>query len=222
MMGFKVLRRLFGGHCDNDECDYVGTTEGFEHIHIPGFKMHDAGSGFRPTNPGEGGTTTQFPCLLSLASTWDEGLTGEMAQAIAKEFKGKGANLMLGPSINVLRSARNGRNFEFLSGEDPYLGARLVAPFVRSVQAEGTMACAKHFAFNQQETHGNVVDSHVGDETAWELYYPPWQAAVNAGLASVMCASNKVNGTYACDSGSIVPHDLREVMGFKGLVISDW
>merc|ERR1719277_2543440 len=98
--------------------------------------MQDAGSGFRPTDPGEAGTTTQWPSMLALASTWDEALTGDVASAIGREFRGKGANVLLGPGVNVHRVARGGRNFEYLSGEDPFLGARLVRSYVEGLQEQ--------------------------------------------------------------------------------------
>jgi len=146
---------------------------------------------------------------------------------MGREFRGKGANVMLGPSVNVHRVASNGRNFEYLSGEDPYLGARLVRPFVRGVQSEGVMACAKHFAFNEQETNrgtdkGPASSSEVEARTAWEIYYPPFEAAVEAGVGSFMCSYNRVNGTHACENPDILARDLKGTMGFKGFVMSDW
>tara|TARA_B100000795_G_scaffold256769_1_gene229437 strand:- start:498 stop:800 length:303 start_codon:yes stop_codon:yes gene_type:complete len=64
-----------------------------------------------------------------------------------------------GPSVNVHRVARNGRNFEYLSGEDPYLGSQLVPAYVQGVQGAGVMAVTKHFALNQQETHRDSASS---------------------------------------------------------------
>ena len=88
--------------------------------------------------------------------------------------------MLLGPSINLHRVPRNGRNFEYLSGEDPYLGARLTEQYVEGVQSNGVLAVAKHFAFNNQETFRNTYASVVDEKTRWELYYPPFEAAVNA------------------------------------------
>ena len=120
-------------------------------LQIPALKMQDAAQGFRATEPNTGGTTTAFPCMLALASSWDEDLVSLVGAAIATEFKaffmhkerrfeglerqGKGANVVLGPSINVHRVPLGGRNFEYLSGEDPHLGYRLTAAYVRAVQA---------------------------------------------------------------------------------------
>ena len=84
--------------------------------------------------------------------------------------------------------------------EDPYLGARLARAFVRGVQGEGIMAVIKHWAFNEQETARNTESSQVDSRTAWELYYPPFEAAVEEGAAAFMCAYNKVNGTWCCEN----------------------
>mmetsp|Transcript_102613 Transcript_102613/g.209004 ORF Transcript_102613/g.209004 Transcript_102613/m.209004 type:complete len:703 (-) Transcript_102613:84-2192(-) len=201
---------------------FTGSIEPIPRLGVPALKMADAGNGFRPTNPGEEGTTTCWPSLLSLASTFSEGTVYEVAKAIGAEFHGKGANVILGPSVNVHRIARNGRNFEYISGEDPHLGAVLTSAYVKGVQSQGVMATAKHYAFNEQETNRMGEDSQVDDRTAWELYYPPFQAAVDAGIGGIMCAYNKVNGTYASANSNLLVRDLREKMGFKGVVMSDW
>jgi beta-glucosidase len=159
---------------------------------------------------------------LSLAATWDDQLVGQVGAAIAQEFRGKGANVLLGPGVNVHRSPFGGRNFEYLSGEDPYLGTRLAEAYVKSVQGEGIMAVMKHFAFNEQETVRRTESSVVDDKTAWELYYPPFEAAVQAGVGAVMCSYNSVNGTNACQNANLLLRDLKGRMGFEGFVMSDW
>jgi len=201
---------------------YVGNTKAIKRLSIPALKMQDSHNGFRASDPGEAGTTTQWPCVLALASSWDEDLVAEVAAAIGREFRGKGANVMLGPAVNVHRVGRGGRNFEFLSGEDPFLGARLTRAFIQAVQDQGIMTVVKHFAFNEQETNRKFIDAGVSDKTAWELYYPPFQAAIEAGTAAVMCSFNKINGTDACSSHSLLLRDLKDKMGFDGFVMSDW
>eukprot|EP00966_Prymnesium_polylepis_P099198 2297703-Prymnesium_polylepis.1 len=80
----------------------------------------------------------------------------------------------------VHRVARNGRNAEYLSGEEPALGAALAPEYIVGVQAEGVAAVAKHFILNNQETHRDTVSSNADDRTLWEVYYPPFEAAVRA------------------------------------------
>jgi len=204
---------------------YVGNTQPIERFSIPSLTMQDAGNGFRTYVPGSVGSTTMWPCGLALAATWDEILIEQVGGAMGHEFSQKGANVMLGPSVNVHRVARNGRNFEYMSGEDPYLGARMVKPFIRGVQSQGVIATAKHYAFNEQETNRggkNASSSNVDARTAWELYYPPFAAAVEADVGAFMCSYNKVNGTSACENSGILKRDLKGAMGFRGFVMSDW
>ena len=205
-----------------DEGYYVGNIAGVPRLNIPPLKMQDAAQGFRATQPNTGGTTTAFPCMLGLASTWDEDLIGLVAAAIGTEFKGKGANVILGPSVNVHRGAANGRNFEYLSGEDAHLGYRFTAAYVKAVQEQGIMAVAKHFAFNEQETNRMTMDAKASERTGMELYLSPFRGAVDAGVGAFMCAYNKVNHTYACHNSELLTKDLRGIMGFQGFVMSDW
>lgn len=201
---------------------YIGNTPAIPHLGIPALNMQDASNGFRPTMPGTKGTVTCFPSMLAVAATWDEDIVARVGHAMGMEFRGKGANVMLGPSINVHRVASNGRNFEYLSGEDPYLGSRLVRPFIAAVQSTGVMATAKHFAFNEQETQRFTENSIVDERSAWELYYPPFEAAVQAGVGAVMCSYNRVNGSYACQNSDLIRRDLKGRMNFRGFVMSDW
>ena len=201
---------------------YVGNIPGVERLGIPRMNMMDAAGGFRTYWSELVGTVTCWPSLLSLASTWDPDVVLSFATALGKEFAGKGANTILGPSINVHRVARNGRNFEYLSGEDPYLGSQLVGPYVQGVTASGVMSVTKHWVLNHQETNRNSESSNVDDATLWQLYYPPYEAAVAAGTSGFMCSYNKVNGTYSCSTQATLTKDLKGTMGFRGFVQSDW
>jgi len=201
---------------------YVGETGGIAAHGIPVLRMQDGPSGFRPTSPGEEGTTTQWPSMLALAATWDEELVESVGQAVGREFRGKGANALLGPDLNVVRSPRGGRNFDFLPGEDPHLGARLAPRYIRGVQSQGVMAVAKGFAFAGQESGKSSMDAAVDSQTAWEVHYPPFVAAVDAGVSAIMCAGNKVDGDYACENANLLKRDLKEAMGFEGFVMSSW
>jgi len=200
----------------------VGTVAPIQRLGVPALRLQDASGGFRPTGPDEYGTVTSWPSMLTLAASWDETMVERVAAAIAREFKGKGANVLLGPGLNVHRTPYGGRNWEYLSGEDPYLGARLAPVYVQSVQNEGVMAVIKHFAFNEQETERNSEDSVVSERVAWELYYPPFEAAIKAGAGAVMCSYNKVDSGYACGNPTLLRDDLKGRMGFSGFVMSDW
>jgi len=210
-----------GGWWDLKKWWYVGNTPAIERISIPNLNMEDAASGFRTYWHELVGTVTGWPSQLSLAACWDPDLVRLYGSALADEFKGKGANVVLGPSVNVHRVARNGRNFEYLSGEDPYLGAKLAEPWVEGVQSKGVMAVLKHWIFNEQETRRHQENSEVDEKTSWEVYYPPFEAAVKAGVGAAMCSYNKVNGEQSCHSAEQLTI-LKQVMGFQGFVQSDW
>jgi beta-glucosidase len=89
---------------------------------------------------------------------------------------------------------RNGRNFEYLSGEDPYLGYKLVQSAVRGIQSQGVIANAKHWVLNNQETNRGAVYDIATERVRFEMYYPPFAGAIKAGVGSIMCSYNKVAG----------------------------
>ena len=91
---------------------------------------------------------TEFPSSIKIAASFDPELAREWADAIGEEFHAKGANVVLGPGLNVNRIPRNGRNFEYLSGEDPFLGYTLAKPIVEAIQSHKLIATAKHFIGN--------------------------------------------------------------------------
>lgn len=201
---------------------YVGNTRALEDLGVPSLNMQDSSGGFRPFWPEMVGTVTCWPSLLALAATWDPGLVHQVASAIGDEFTGKGANVVLGPSVNVHRVARGGRNFEYLSGEDPYLGSRLAESYVRGVQSRGVAAIVKHWIFNEQESNRTKEHSYVDAQTAWELYYPPFRAAVEAGVSGAMCSYNSVGRQWQSCSNPESLSDLKKLLDFRGFVQSDW
>ena len=109
-------------------------------------------------------------------------------KGMGEEFFAKGSNVQLGPGVCLARVPVNGRNFEYLSGEDPFLGYTLAQPTVRGIQGEGVIANAKHFVNNNQETNRGAVSENVDERTRFEMYYPPFEGAVKAGLGSIMCS----------------------------------
>jgi beta-glucosidase len=137
---YSIMRGLGWKGYDLQKWYYVGNTAPNPALGLPSLNMQDAAGGFRTYWQGIVGTVTCWPSQLALAATWDPGLVERFAQALGSEFRDKGANGILGPSVNVHRVARNGRNFEYISGEDPYLGSRLVEAYVRGVQSQGVLA----------------------------------------------------------------------------------
>jgi beta-glucosidase len=202
-----------------DTHGYTGFVPGVDRLGIPSMRMNDGPQGFR----GPKKTSTAWPCGLAMAATFWPELVYQVAEANGKEFILKGSNVFLGPGMNLARIARNGRNFEYLCGEDPLLGEVMADSYVRGVQSnEGLIATAKHFINNDQETDRTRVNSIVDEETQWNMYYRPFAASVKAGVDSIMCSYNRVNGHQGCASQSTIQRDLEGRMGFQGFVMSDW
>eukprot|EP01124_Arcella_intermedia_P035261 TRINITY_DN8933_c0_g1_i1.p1 TRINITY_DN8933_c0_g1~~TRINITY_DN8933_c0_g1_i1.p1 ORF type:complete len:742 (-),score=99.26 TRINITY_DN8933_c0_g1_i1:33-2258(-) len=199
---------------------YVGNVPANARLGIPAIKMNDGPQGFRDN--AHPGTTTQWPSGLTLAASWDPKLFFDWGVAMGEEFAGKGANVQLGPGVNVARVPVNGRNFEYLSGEDPFLGSQFVGPLVQGIQSQGVIANAKHYIHNNQETDRDRVSANVDERTRMEMYMPPFAAAADAGLLSVMCSYNKINGTYSCENDETLNVELKGYVGFSGWVMSDW
>ena len=149
--------------------------------------MNDGPQGFRDgSNPG---TTTAWPSAMTVGATWDVDLVYQWGKAMGVEFWGKGANVQLGPGVNVARVPRNGRNFEYISGEDPFLGYTLVQPAVQGIQSQGVIANAKHYVLNNQETNRVTVSDNADERTRYEMYLMPFMGAVEAGVGSFMVLS---------------------------------
>lgn len=167
---------------------------------------------------------TQLPAAVASAATWDTGLQQQYGAVAGSEFAGKGANVALGPTLNITRDPRWGRAFETYS-EDPYLTAKTATADIQGLQSQGVMAQAKHAAVYNQETNRNgPADNAVVDtRTLQEIYLPGFQAAVSQGAAaSVMCGYSTVNGTYACQNPYLLNTALYQQAGFGGFVTSDW
>ena len=93
---------------------------------------------------------------------------------------------------------------------------------ISGIQDQNVMANVKHFVANNQETDRGIIDEHIDERTRFEIYYPPFQGAIDHGVGSMMCSYNRVNGVHSCMNNSTLNTDLRERMGFKGYVLSDW
>ncbi|MDX6254773.1 MAG: beta-glucosidase, partial [Frankiales bacterium] len=165
---------------------------------------------------------TCFPTASALASSWDAGLVREVGTALGVEARTQALDVVLGPGINIKRSPLCGRNFEYLS-EDPHLAGRLGAAMVQGLQSEQVGASVKHFAVNNQETDRLRVSAEVDERALREIYLPAFEYVVKTAQPwTVMCAYNRVNGTYASQHHWLLTEVLRDEWGFDGLVMSDW
>lgn len=190
---------------------------------IPRIRMTDASMGVRmpdESNDWNGKPSVAYPSFQTLANTWNLETVKKYAECVADDCLDAGADLILGPGVNIKRDPLCGRNFEYLS-EDPYLAGVIAREYVSAMQAEGAGTCVKHFCANNSEYNRLQQSSEVDERTLREIYYKPFEIALEADPVSVMCSYNRVNGVYASEykKGFEV---LRREYGFDGLIISDW
>ncbi|ADP81430.1 glycoside hydrolase family 3 C-terminal domain-containing protein [Pseudofrankia inefficax] len=165
---------------------------------------------------------TCFPPAVAVGSSWDPAVARAIGAALAAEATALGVDVVLGPGVNIKRSPLCGRNFEYYS-EDPLLSGVLGAAHVRGLEDNGVGSSVKHFAANNQETDRMSVSAEVDERTLREIYLPAFERVVTeARPATVMCAYNRLNGTFAAEHPWLLTRVLREEWGFDGVVVSDW
>lgn len=198
---------------------YAGQVKGNPRLCIPTLSLSDG-----PAGVGNGAkNVTQFPAPIALGATFNRDLARQYGEAIAREGRQKGAHVLLGPGIDVIRDPRWGRSFENF-GEDPELVGDLGAEVIQGIQSNHSLATAKHLAVYTQETGRNTDDSdaRIDIRAMHEVYLLPYQKAVEANVSSVMCSYNKINGVHACNNSYLMRQVLKGQMGFEGFVVSDW
>ncbi|NMN02161.1 beta-glucosidase family protein [Bifidobacterium panos] len=199
-------------------------------VGIPSFKMDDGPMGVRAELHNDNWAplyntrdyVTYLPSGSAVASTWNPDLARATGEVLGAEARGRGKDVILGPSINIKRGPLCGRNFEYMS-EDPVLTAAQGVAYIQGVQKSDVAACAKHYAANSQETDRLDVDETISERALREIYLPAFEAAVKeGGVLSIMGAYNLVNGEQCCESKKLLDDILRDEYGFEGFVVSDW
>ena len=189
-------------------------------LHIPLMFGYDVIHGHR----------TIFPVPLGLAASWDLKAIEQSARIAAEESTADGLDWVFSPMVDISRDARWGRIMEG-AGEDPYLGSRIAEAMVRGYQGptndltnpNSVMACLKHFALYGAAEAGreyNTVD--MSRQRMYNEYLPPYKAAIDAGVGSVMSSFNDINGTPATANKWLMTDLLRRQWGFKGFVVTDY
>ncbi|HEY2896805.1 MAG TPA: glycoside hydrolase family 3 N-terminal domain-containing protein [Gemmatimonadaceae bacterium] len=186
--------------------------------HIPILFSLDVIHGFR----------TVFPVPLAEAASFDPGLAQSDARIAATEAAAHGITWTFAPMVDIARDPRWGRIVEG-SGEEPYLGSVMAAARVRGFQdahlsdSASLLATAKHFAgYGASEGGRDYATAELSERTFWNTYLPPFRAAIDAGVGSVMPAFSAVNGSPPHASVWMLRDVLRRRLGFKGLIVSDW
>jgi beta-glucosidase len=199
---------------------YVGEVPGIPRLCIPVLKLEDGPAGVADGMKG----VTQLPAPVAAAASWDRSLMTRYGAAVGAEEWGKGANVVLAPTVNIVRDPRWGRAFESL-GEDPYLTSQLAVADIEGIQGQGPMAQVKHLAAYNEETFRDTPlnDAIVSPRTLQEVYLPAFQSAVQeAQVASVMCAYNELNHVPDCANPYLDSQVLKGEFGFPGFLTSDW
>lgn len=200
----------------------AGYVPGIPRLGVPALLMSDASLGV--TNPGyrPGDTATALPAGLALAASFDPTLARAAGEAIGREARSRGFNVLLAGGINLARDPRNGRNFEYLS-EDPLLSATIAAESINGIQQQGVISTIKHYSLNCNETNRhwlNAVIDHAehreSDLLAFEITIERSQPG------AVMTAYNQVNGQYAGGNDAMLNDVLKNAWGYRGWAMSDW
>jgi beta-glucosidase len=189
----------------------AGWTAGVPRLGIPDLRFADGPPGVLVRH-----ASTGMPATLSMAATFSPADAEQTGAIIGRDARALGVDVILQPFINIYRDPTFERAYNTF-GEDPVLTGTLGARFVRGAQAQNVMAQAKHFI-----GYDGAADVQVDGQALREIYVAPFRDAAQAGVASIMCSYNKVNGLHACGNASTLNGVLRKESGFRGFITSDW
>ncbi|GKZ63055.1 hypothetical protein AnigIFM49718_010786 [Aspergillus niger] len=191
---------------------------------FPGLRLHDGPNGLNALEE-----VTAYASGITVGASWNKDLAHARGQSMGKGARRKGATCWDRLLVRLAGQRPGGRNWESFS-VDPYLCGQMGAKTVLGIQ-ENVIATAKHFVLNEQETDRNPsmfgfsnasVSSNIDDKTMHEYYLWPFQDAVKAGVGSVMCSYQRVNGSHSCQNSWTQNGLLKTELGFQGYIISDY
>jgi len=206
----------------DEKAAYVGglqnRIQSIPRLGLPEIMMSDGPLGLR-----KGGMrSTCYPVGPCAAATWNTGLMKTMGEAFGRDFRARGFHIALGPGVNIIRDPRGGRNFEYYS-EDPFLTGEIASAEIQAMQSQGTLACVKHYACNEQEKARNFYSAEVEERALHEIYLEPFRIAIQKGKAgTMMTAFNKFQGVNCSENPTLNTDLLRNELGFTGILMSDW
>lgn len=190
----------------------AGYLPGVPRLGIHPIRLADGPPGVLVSEPSVAEVAT-----MGLAATFDPDLSRRNGIVIADEARRLGVDVVLQPFINMLRDVKFVRSYNTF-GEDPLLTGTMGVAQIEGIQSRGVMAQAKHFVAYDTDS----VDVHVAPQPLHELYVTPFRMAVDAGVSSIMCSYNRLNGDWACGNHDALTTILRDELKFKGFVTSDW
>jgi beta-glucosidase len=207
----------------DEKLAYVGGTgfavRAIPRLNLPAIEMSDGPYGTR-SNAGLPSTT--YAAGIGLAASWNPSLAAQVGGGIGKDARARGVHFMLGPGVNIYRSPRNGRNFEYF-GEDPFLTSAIADGYITGMQQQGVSATIKHFLANNSEFLRHDSDSVIDERTLREIYLPAFESAVKtAHVGAIMDSYNLINGAHATQNSYFNTQIVRKEWGFDSVMMSDW
>jgi beta-glucosidase len=215
LSGMTLAQKMAIIHGDKDppgeSQGQAGYKAGDAKLGIPWLRLADGPPGVLTRQPSTAPTST-----MGLGATFSREDARWNGVVIGRDAAAAGVNISLQPFINIMRDPIWSRGYD-LFGEDPLLVGAIGAAQIQGIQSQGIMAEAKHYV-----AYNGGGDVTVGQQALHEIYAAPFADAVKAGVASIMCSYNKVNGAYACGNSDTLQNLLKLEIGFKGFVVSDW
>lgn len=196
---------------------FAGVLQSMRDKGIPAVTTTDGPSGLRLS-----ASCSLIPIGTLLSCSFDTKLVEELLTAISGEMLQKGSDVILAPGMNIHRTPLCGRNFEYFS-EDPVLSGKIAAAYVRGTQKNGTSACPKHYACNNQEYNRCKNDSRLSERALREIYLRGFEICVKEGKPNnIMTSYNKINGVWGHYQYELCTTVLRKEWGYEGNVMTDW
>lgn len=204
-------------------------TKAVERLGIPRVMMSDGPFGLRKQEEkadhlGLNGSINAvcFPAGVATAASFDRSLARGLGEVLGEECQAENIGILLGPAMNIKRSPLCGRNFEYYS-EDPLVSTEMAGAYIQGLQSKNVGASPKHFYANNMEERRMTSSSEMDERTEREIYLASFEKAVKEAKPwTIMCAYNKINGTYAAENHRALTEILRDEWGFDGFVVSDW
>jgi beta-glucosidase len=207
----------------DEKLDYIGgmemTIRAVPSVGVRALQMSDGPIGVRLDS---GFPSTTYAGGIALAASWDRELAHRVGAGIGRDARARGIHFMLGPAVNIYRSPRNGRNFEYF-GEDPFLTSNIAVGYIDGMQEQGVSSTIKHYMGNNSEFLRHDSDSIIDARAAREIYLPAFEAAVKkAHVGAVMDSYNLIDGAHATQNVPLNIDIMRKEFGFEGTIMSDW
>ena len=197
----------------------VYNTQNIDRLGLSQLELWDGPNGVR-SNSNE--QATAFPVGISMGATWNVELINELGIALGKESRAFGVEVLLGPTMNIIRTPLNGRAFETFS-EDPYFNGEMASAYINGLQSEHVGSSVKHYIANNQEIRRMDVSANISERALREIYLPAYEKVISKSQPyTFMAAYNKINGVHATEQKYIMNDILRKEFGFEGVLLSDW